>query len=207
MIKLLDILEEINIKQKELIGTGTESNVYYFEKQPNRVIKYHTRSTFGLGDRSWKDNISIMKDNPDIFTKVYKDNPEKHFIILEKVNTKEIIEIIKQMTKIFIDENNKDKELYFGKYWDYDPPTFMSIYDMHGVIDVINIIRTGILENNTSDIQLILNIFKSYPNLLNIFKKWVKFIELVNSKIGLKIDLHFGNIGYDKQGNIKMFDF
>jgi hypothetical protein len=160
-----------------------------------------------MSERSWEDNMSIMKNNPDIFVEIYKDNKEKHFIILEKVNTGKVIEEIKQMTKIFIDDENKNKELYFAEYYEHNPPTFGDIYRLHRIIDVINIIRIGIMHNNTSDIQLISNILKPYPDLLYIFEKWVKFVELVNSKIGLKIDLHFENIGYDKQGNIKMFDF
>jgi hypothetical protein len=207
MIKLLDILE-LNIQKKPFIGRGGEANVYNFNKQSDKVIKYQKGDTFGMSDRSWDDNISIMNDNPDVFVKVYKSNPEKHYLVLEKVDAKKIVEEVKEMTKIFIDQNNKDKKLFYAENAGWiKPPTFEGIYEASGIIDPINIARTGILKGNTSDIKLILNILKPYPNLFNTFKNWVKFIELVNSKIGLMIDFSFENVGYDKQGNLKMFDF
>lgn len=207
MIKLIDILE-LNINKKPLMGRGSEANVYDFNKQSDKVIKYQKGDTFGMSDRSWEDNISIMNDNPDIFVKVYKNNPEKHYLILEKVDTKKVVEEVKEMTKIFIDQNNKDKKLFYAEDAGWiKPPTFEGIYKSSGIIDPINIIRTGILKGNTNDIKLILNILRSHSDLFNIFKNWIKFIKLVNSKIGLKIDFSFENIGYDKQGNLKMFDF
>jgi hypothetical protein len=207
MIKLLDILE-LNIQKKPFIGRGGEADVYDFNKQSDKVIKYQKGDTFGMSDRSWNDNISIMNDNPDVFVKVYKSNPEKHYLILEKVDAKKVVEEVKEMTKIFTNQNNKDKKLFFAEDagW-YGSSTFKGIYEASGIIDPISIAKTGILKGNTSDIKLILNILKPYPNLFNTFKNWVKFIELVNSKIGLKIDFSFENVGYDKQGNLKMFDF
>jgi len=207
MIKLVDLLE-LDIKQKSLVGTGNEADVYDFKNQPDKVIKYQKGDTFGLNDRSWEDNVSIMKNNPDIFVKVYKDDPKKHYLILEKVDTKKIIKEVEEMTKIFINETNKDKKLFFAEDagW-YNSPTFEGIYNASGIIDPINIARVGIENNNLSDIKLIINILKPYPNLLDAFKKWVKFINLVNSKIGLNMDFHFENVGYDKQGNLKLFDF
>jgi len=207
MIKLLDILE-LNTQKKPHLGRGSEADVYDFASQPDKVVKYQKGDTFGMSDRSWEDNISLMKDNPDIFVKIYKSNPEKHYLILEKVDTKEIVEEVKQMTKIFINESNKNKKLFFAEDQGWiTPPTFEGIYESSGIIDPINIARRGILKDNTNDIKLILNILKPHSNLLNTFKKWVEFIKLVNSKIGLKIDFSFENVGYDKQGNLKMFDF
>ena len=207
MIKLTDILKELNIQPKPKLGSGTEASVYDFATQPDKVIKYHPGDMFGMADRSWDEVIDIMEKNPNIFVKLYKADPKRKYLVIEKVDAKRVVNEIEQITKILINEDNKNKELFFAKYYDYRPPTFQEIYNTHGIIDVINIVRIGILKNNTDDIKLMLNILKPYSNLLNSFKKWVEFIRLVNSKIGLILDFSFENIGYDKQENLKMFDF
>jgi hypothetical protein len=215
MIKLIDLLNEISIRKKQELGSGTESTVYDFETQPDKVITSHRYPTWGNAEKSWDDRMAIMIENPDIFVKVYKYNEEKGYLVIEKVDAKRLVRENEEMNKIFEDnpEYYNNRSFFVGDTWYGDrledkDKTFWPIIQKSGIIDFINITRWGIMEGNDQDVKFIMSVFKKESShLYNVYKKWIDFINLVNSKIGLGFDFSFENLGYDKQGNLKLFDF
>ena len=103
MIKLIDILKEITLK--EPIGQGSEHVIYPYSKDPNKIIK-----TFDPDERESinKDQITTFQNHPDIFPIVYKVTDK--YAVLEKLNTKKAIDELEKLEAEFFNLKWRDEK-------------------------------------------------------------------------------------------------
>ena len=87
MIKLLDILKEVNIQPKSELGSGLSFVAYPSKIDPSKVIK----TTIYDEPEKLQDHAYMFMKYPKYFPKVYKYMPNK-YLVIEKLNTRPIIE-------------------------------------------------------------------------------------------------------------------
>ena len=180
MIKLLDILKELNIQTKKPIGSGFEQTAYPSVTKPNTVIKKFTADEDLYSIEDWEYVIETAKQHPDLFALVYKVDIDKRYFIQEKLDektlTKEGLELSKYLFKNNIDIGSGD--------------IFTFLYLYPNKIDV--------LDNTPWE-----NTLK--PKIKDFFDRLQQAGYGPNKKfIG---DIRLTNLGYDKTGKIKILDF
>ena len=189
MIKLIDILKELNIQAKTPIGQGGEQTVYPFKIKSGFVIKKLTGENEYFSKEDWIKIIETSQKYPEVFAKIDKVNFDKGYIVQEKLDEKsltkdgtELYNYLKSNNILYRD--NRDKDAYSG-------------------LDIITILymdpdRMDML-NNTK-----------WENTLK--PKLERFYDKLN-QVGHGIDddflgdLRLTNVGYDKNGEIKILDF
>ena len=117
-----------------------------------------------------------FNEYPELFPKIYKLT--KEYIIMERLDT----------------DINQGKVLDFlesiGVWVDDDP---------------LNQIYSGVKRNNFKEINDVLS--TSPKEINNILKDWLNFCKRLNNLYPEKyIDVKIGNVGKDKNNNIKIFD-
>ena len=203
MIRLIDLLkEEIikeELKQKQKIGYGKDHVVYDMLSDPSKVIKIAWGSDGNKYDPNSKlkqieldpTHIEVFKKYPDLFAKVYKHNDR--YAIIEKLNTKSIIsdqtEIFNILSKLDIED--------------------LDYFDEHNTIGRLFWLsknRKGFFNNLL--IEIIKNdLYSKSPKL----ELYINFINrILKSKLNKEksnLDVIANNIGYDKEGRLKLLDF
>ncbi len=168
---------------KDFIDSGQLNNVYEIDddwilKEPQKVGE----GTHGIENHSviyshFKDHIQTMKKYPDIFPKVKMLNVSRAAV--QRLDTKTAKEQI--------------KHIYYMLY-NFFPQRF----------------EQSELCNEATHNDKVLNLLKEERD--EICNDWYDFIvKSRNSELfkfyGNSLDLHQGNFGIDKEGNIKLLDF
>lgn len=189
MIKLIDILKELNIQSKDSLGQGGEHIVYPSKIKPGFVIKKFTRydNEFFTKD-NWKEVIDTAKQHPDIFAQIDKVDINKGYFVQEKLDEKSLTNDLGGLDKYVREKNIL-----------YRTPTDKTNY---AGLDILTILymepdRVDMLDNTPYETLK--------PKLKNFFDK------LENAGFGINDnflgDLRITNVGYDKAGEIKILDF
>lgn len=195
-------IHELNIQPKKPLGQGTEHTAFPYEKFQDKVIKTRNGNVEVKGNKFVKTNnsnlnqeeIQTFKDNPDLFAHVYKSTDR--YAILEKLNThdirKDLDELTEGMIKFFIRNPN------ISAFFTPKDPTTLETDDFNVSADIMI---------NRNDKEFLKGVLKNTKNK-DFFRKLLTFIKTVYSRNLPKksIDIHDGNLGYDKQGNIKLLD-
>jgi hypothetical protein len=183
-MKLLDVVYEVVVKNKEMYDKGAHQLVYPSQRNPNILYKVGHE-----GDLiHW---VKIFKKHPKLFPKVYGkiktgDFPHKgmdgktrgyikrDYIPVEKLDTKSFLKVFNQIDEYCISNPLQYYIRNFNDNMDY----------------LVNLGRRIQLKD---------------PNLLN---QYVEFINLVDSiyKIDGSADLHKDQFGYDLSGKLKCLD-
>ena len=196
-------MEEINIRRKEPMGSGTVHNVYDFERFKDKVIKTKYGDLKFINGEMKRVNtnkldqreMEVFADNPDLFAKVYKVT--ERYAVLERLDTKNILNDIQTkvapaIVKTFIQNPELAAE------WTSKKPEELTSQDFDGA-GMLNAFRNhkefvrGVLRN-TPDKEFVIDLLKLINKAYNTIHKHV-------------IDIHENNLGYDKEGNIKLLDF
>ena len=119
-----------------------------------------------------------------------KDRHDYKYVMMDKLNTGQVKKEWEEMTSLLIDAGLIDKRSN----------------ELHDINDVFfNCISDEEYDNMV--MQKIQNIDRRKYQL---FIKWLHFLHRLNSIVepikGSMLDIHDGNFGYDKKGNIKCFD-
>jgi len=196
MIKLSDILKEINIRQKTQLGSGdnVEGEVYPFELSPDKVIKKYTQTNPEIKYAQYE----LMKKYPKFFVEVFKVTPQ--YVVLEKVKTP--IPGLKELQRYI----NNELGIKFVRGGE----VLQNVYANDLVIGLFNELSSG----NLSFFNFILKQVKEagktdYYNLLTklyIFLKNFKKEVPEGFMDDQYLDIHSDNIGINKQGKLKLFD-
>lgn len=182
-------LKELNIQSKIPIGKGSEQTAYPFKLKPGYVIKKFTPDSKYSTKEDWIEITKVAQQHPEIFAKIDKVDFDKGYFIQEKLDekslTKDGIEL-----KNYLKDNNilyrnsQDKSNYSG-------------LDIVGIL-YIEPDRISMLNNTPWEKTL-------KPKFERLFNK------LNQSGYGIDDnylgDLRLTNIGYDKNGEIKILDF
>jgi hypothetical protein len=183
------VLSEMVTKRKDPFSMeGSQHMIYDSKKNPNIVFK--------IGHPGFVDSwLSIFKKRPQYFPEIYrvgivKDKHEYKYVEMEKLDTKRVKEEWEKITLLLIDAGLIDEDNIFDN-------------------NLSDVFRNCILDEEYDNdvIQKIKNLNRGQYQL---FIKWSHFLHRLNSFVepikGSMLDIHDGNYGYDKQGNIKCFD-
>jgi hypothetical protein len=189
MIKLIDLLLELNIQSKVPIGQGGEQTVYSSKIKSNFVIKKLTGNNEFYTKKDWEEIIQTAQQHPEVFAKIDKVDFDKGYFVQEKLDEKSLTKDGNELIKYLKDNNilyrnNQDKDDYSG-------------------LDIITILylspdRINMLDNTPWKDTL-------KPKLERFFNKLNKTGHGIDDNfLG---DLRLTNVGYDKNGEIKILDF
>ena len=189
MIKLLDILKEINIQSKTPIGQGGEQTAYPSKIKPGFVIKKLTGENEYFTKEDWEEIIQTAQQHPEVFAQVDKVNFDKGYFVQEKLDEKSLTKDGNELYKYLKDNNilyrnENDKSNYSG-------------------LDIITILYMDPDRIDMLDDTLWENTLK--PKLESFFNKLNQAgYGIDDNYLG---DLRLTNVGYDKNGEIKILDF
>lgn len=223
MIKLEDILNELNIRPKTSLGSGYEQDVYPYIKDPNYVIKkwYNKDSTEGSIDRF----ISMYEKYPEYLAKSFKLKDNHDYYFQEKVDNDRFKQDVIDEFNIFI------KKLY-NHYKNYPSDELEEIsneYDDWGDWGLSYIFDKMANNNvNPDDLEFDGNVddfgqgvYNSPMHVLipkyqgidltkfatnkKLYSQLKKIVPL-GDNITITGNFHEGNLGYDKEDNLKIID-
>jgi len=194
--ELREELREASIKPKELFGMGSYHQVYQSKKNPDRLYK--------IGDKETIDEwVNIFQKHPKFFPKIYrvfklnsKENPNAYVVEIEKLQTRQATMDLSLIDEYLIYECGDIKCGKFG-------PNINNFFEEKCFNQIINKLNES---DNTHNLVL-----------KSIFIKWAKFLREVYPIIKKEfistggdgtreLDLHVGNVAYDKNNNIKLID-
>ena len=188
-MKLLDILRELDIKPKPILGKGSYHAVYDYLKDSTKIIKVPLEDI----DET-HHQIEIFKEHPDIFPIVHKVTDK--YVILEKLDAKKAREDIQNLGKeigIKIKElsDPSDTLRWIGRA--LNTPGNDISYLMNRIIFAFELNKRIISDMLTPEDS------KLYFTLMSL-------INQANEIMGGDADIHFNNFGYDKTGKLKILD-
>ena len=182
-------LKELNIQPKTHIGKGDEHTVYSSKIKPGFVIKKLTGETDFYTKEDWIEIVQTAQQHPEVFAQIDRVNLDKGYFVQEKLDEKQLTKDGGELHNYLKDNNilyrnDQDKSDYNG-------------------LDVITILymdpdRMDMLDNTPWEYTL-------KPKLERFFEKLNKAGHGIDDNyLG---DLRLTNIGYDKNGEIKVLDF
>ena len=142
--------------------------------------------------QDFEEHINTMKKYPLVFPKVKKLN--KYRAAVEKLDTNSAKKEISHIYNKFVDSYTN----YYTKEEGIVSPEFKNRLSEKDIIADCYYDKAALL------------VLESMKDI--ICQKWILFIKLLKSIFSnennyLYLDLHSGNFGIDKQGNIKLLDF
>ena len=105
MIKLVDILKELNIQSKTPIGQGGEQTAYPSKIKPGFVIKKLTGENEYFTKEDWKEIIQTAQQHPEVFAQVDKVDFDKGYFVQEKLDEKSLTKDGNELYKYLKDNN------------------------------------------------------------------------------------------------------
>lgn len=181
---LRESLEEMSTKPKPEFGAGTFHKLYRSRQHPNRLYK--------IGDEDSVDEwLPTFQQYPKYFPRVYRVFPYK------KDPTMKVVEIEMLDTgKAKVELDKLDRFLI----------SISDQVDCNGeFINTLNFFEPPCINKVAMAAQA-----TNQPQILPLLFKWAKFLSvvapIVERDLGRPLDLHIGNVAYDKEGNLKMID-
>ena len=199
MIKLLDILKELNIQKKTQLGSGdnVEGETYDFISSPDKVVKKYTN----INPEFKYAQYNFMSKYPEFFVKVYKITPK--YVVLEKVKVP--IPGLKELQRFV----NTEANINWKKGTGSDPDTASrNVY----ATDIISGMYKEVKTRKNKVFSEILNKAEELNNfdIQNLLVKIWNFLNKLEKKVpGVEkfwFDIQKGNIGEDVNGKLKLFD-
>jgi len=180
MIKLINILDELITRQKDILGQGLEHNVYP-SKDPDKVYK--------VGETKYVNKwVPIFNSRPDLFpiiykTGIYKGDKDVTWVKMERLDTEQFEVDFDVLDSIIEDVSNYDGVLGAIKSTERNKEEWDKLYD---------------------------NIKQQDPEIADFYTKlYNNVVQTKRFKSGWfdTYDFHKGQFGYDKNNNVKMLDF
>lgn len=206
-MNLTEILDELNIQPKIPIGSGMYHTAFPFTKFKDKIIKTKNgnlilapdEKSFKITNKNDKldpKEMDMFKLHPDIFAHVYKVTDR--YAVIEKLETKTIKQELYKLSEDFLRWMLQNPDFAENLGW-MKPVEYMEPDDFNVMVELN-------LERNNK--EFLRDLGKSVTNK-GFYLKLLEFIKkCYASDLGKKnLDLHSDNIGYDKQGNIKLLDF
>jgi hypothetical protein len=215
MIKLTDLLKELNIQPKPILGKGEQGTVYPLGK--NRIIKKSNWYSDGMSKEELRD-YELYNQHPDVFPHIYKIT--KHYVIMDKLDTslKEFRDI--NLLK-FMGKNGLWSERHYPEHsWTYNSKTGLYDYKYEDEeyeisdediewLDPFATVYRDLIENNSRAFNHALQKAKEQgeTKIYNTLKEILDLCIKINKAFkGQYKDVHKNNIGRDSSGKLKIFD-
>ena len=180
--QLRESLNEMKPRPKPIFGQGAYHKIYSSKKHPDRLYK--------IGDTKTVDEwVNIFQENPKYFPKIYRvfpysKDPTLKVVEIEKLNTVKAAQELGLIDRFLINASDVIDCKYLS---------IANFFENDCIQDVIE------AAENSND-----------PYLPSIIFKWAKFLKgvstLVEKELNANLDIHVGNVAYDKMGKLKMID-
>lgn len=194
------MVSELDIKQKDRLGSGLYHDVFPFQKFQDKVIKtprgevtFNRDGSYDLHkDKFNTAEMQLFAKHPNLFTKVYVIKP--NYAVLERLNTADFVNECQRVSQ---------------KLFDLEQRT--------GLISKV----LGHSVNDPSDIDAVtftsrlVYLKHDSPKVIQVLKRitsgtiWTKIYDFVNkarASLNRIVDFHDGNLGYNKQGELRLLD-
>ena len=170
-------LTEIETSGKPMIGYGSESFVHDMVTRPGTVVKKMYRGNM----KETMNTYSILKQHPELFSRVEHILPEKGVVVVEKLD-------VEKSKELGFDMDDTCME---------DPKVFEAPRNV-----LYRLVNKQPMDEDSKYTLAILG--KHYPDIL----KRLQFLGDGIRKLfpGQPIDFQFENMGFDKAGNLKFLD-
>lgn len=218
MIKLVDILTELDIQNKKSLGSGGQQTVYPYLKNPNYVIKkfdqYGNQDPSVLNRYEIKHYLKMLEKYPEYVANIIIPKENSKYYFQEKVDVKKAQNdiwdlVIKIIKKIALDLENKYKTPYeayensnIGAEVFLNAKSWKDIKNINNIYDLFDInYDEGIPMNYLFDPYIYENYSKNIPLVKKLKPVWD--IGTYQTQYG---SFHEDNLGYDKDGNFKIID-
>jgi hypothetical protein len=186
MIKLLDILNELNIQPKDQLGSGQSSSTYPYNKDPEKIIK--TVSDYDDNNKFDLEQIKIFQKHPDIFPLIYKVTDK--YAVLEKLNINKAYNEMLSWGKQVKKTNNILSYFMQDEEYEYD--------------DYAGILYYFLKQNSENELESLYSKIKDGDKL----KAWVSLIKkAINLNLKSDLDIHGEQFGYNNNNKLKLLDF
>lgn len=217
MIKLIDLLKELNIRKKTPVGSGWQQSIYPYLKNPNYVIKkfdnksdQHTINRYEI-----KHYLEMLKLYPEYIANIIIPKENSKYYFQEKVDVKKAQEdiwnvVIKVIKEVASDLKNKYKTPHDAAnsgdfknielFWNAE--SWEDIENINNIDDVFDI-----LQGEGIPMKYLFNKY-----IYNNYSKNIPLVQKLNPVYAAGIDattfgeFHEDNLGYDKNGNFKIID-
>jgi len=188
---LLEILLEA-ITAKQMLGKGKRKVTYPIETKADEVVKKWEEES----DEAVEKEIKIARENPDLVAEIIKYDPVRRIMVQRRLDTDRV--------------EDEMKKLRFTNKMGGDRPNdvFQNI--------LANFLNKRHFKGRMKKYISIINknTFKDTDeSLVELYRKWYEFFGKLDDRFDdytkftlLNLDLHAGNVGYDKDGKIKLLD-
>lgn len=182
--QLRESLNEMKPTPKPEFGSGAWHKVYLSRQHPDRLYK------IGRED-SVDEWLKTFQQNPKYFPKVYRvfpysKNPKYKVVEIERLTLGKARRELNEIDSFLLDIS--DSVDCGGE--------FITNLNFFQGLCFQKVVNAAQATNN--------------PEIIPMLYKWGKFISavsnIVEKDLGRDVDLHIGNVGYDKDGNLKMID-
>ena len=215
MIKLIDLLKEINIQKKKSLGSGGEQSAYPYLKDPNYVIKtFNNKSDQSVLNRYEINHyLKILEQYPEYIANIIIPGENSKYYFQEKVDVKKaqediwdvVIEVTKKaaldLEKKYKTPNDAYNNLNIGEIF-LNAKSWEDIKNINNIDDFFDIsYGEGIPMNDLFSSYVYNNYSKNIPLVQKLKPVWG-----IGSTITQFGSFHEDNLGYDKNGNFKIID-
>ncbi len=218
MIKLSDLLNELDIQPKRSIGSGEQQIAYPYLKNPNYVIKkfdqYSNQDLSVLNRYEIKHYLEMLEKYPEYVANIIIPKENSKYYFQEKVDVKKAQNdiwdlVIKIIKKIALDLENKYKTPYeayenlnIGAEVFLNAKSWKDIKNINNIDDLFDInYYDGVPMNYLFDNYIYKNYSKNIPLVQKLKPVWE--VGTNNTQFGI---FHEDNLGYDKENNFKIID-
>ena len=213
MIKLVDLLKELNIQSKIELGAGMNGWAYPLGK--DKVVKKFANPI----TQEEIEDYELFNQHPDIFPHVYKVTEK--WVVMDKLDT--TLKGFRDTVPRFMQENgwiqdaHYNPKLYLEHGWKYDSKTGLSSWvgdgkpdiDDEFLEDAVYKVFDSVRRNDFKPINSILQKAKEQgkTDIYNTIKEILDFSIKLNKVFKGQIkDIHKENIGRGSDGKLKVFD-
>lgn len=185
---IINIVENTEYGQE--IGSGSEHKTFHIDDDFILKVPYWGWMRWPGQDilQEFDFHIKFMKSHPDIFPDVKK--LDKRRASVERVDIEKATSEIYHIYDIIMNDKNMRDEMF----------------ERHGR----NIIIHDLYNSSRPEVLETLERLKQYgkKNKDEVVLKWYNFVQKLKKTFKDRVlDIHAGNIGIDKNGNIKLIDF
>ena len=220
MIKLINLLKELNIQSKKRLGDGGQQTAYPYLKNPKYVLKkfdniYNKDQDLPVLDKyEIKHYLKMLETYPEYIADIVIPKENSKYYFQEKVDVEKaqndiwsvVIKVIKKaaldLEKKYKTPNEAADDLKLGVNIFYNADSWEDIKNIKNIYDFFKInYDEGIPMSDLFDDYIYNNYSKNIPLVQKLKPVW----DIGNkiTKFGL---FHEGNLGYDKDKNFKIID-
>lgn len=202
------MVKEIKIHQKQQSGAGSQHAVFPYHRYQDKILKtkmgdiqfYRDNPQYINSAKMDSNEMEIFQKYPDLFAKVYKYTDR--YAVIEKLNTDHFKQDVEKLAQGMFDFVLNDPRLAQAII----PYTIDPSNSDPSDIGVTQILWSMMVKPNA---ERNFQILEKYLDK-QILRKFLDFLTKVEhkliGKVRKSVDVHDGNFGYNKKGELRLLD-